>query len=64
MAVEFICDGCGKRQRGSESRDGVAYKPRDWYQRTDDDGTQTACSRECIEIIAEKTGKTKVVLPL
>ena len=28
------------------------------------DGTQTACSRECIEVIAEKTNKTSVVLPI
>jgi hypothetical protein len=45
-------------------RDGRWHKPRSWYERTDEDGTQTACSRECIEKIAEKTGKTAVVLPV
>jgi len=39
-------------------------KPRDWYERSDDDGVQTACSRECIDAIAEKTGKTRVILPI
>lgn len=64
MAVEYICDGCGKRQRGSTNRVGESFKPYDWFQRTDDDGTQTACSRDCIDIIAAKTGKTSVVLPI
>jgi hypothetical protein len=62
--VEFICDGCGKRSLGCATRSGDWLKPPDWYQRTDDDGTQVACSRRCIDIIAEKTGKTNVVLPV
>lgn len=64
MACKFICDGCGKEI------DGVFYnhdwhKPASWYERSEkhDSGVQTACSRECIEKIAEKTGKTNVVLP-
>lgn len=64
MAVEFICDGCGKREPGTFNRMGDALKPRLWYQRGDDDGTQMACSRECIDKIAEETGKTDVVLPI
>lgn len=62
--VEFICDGCGKRQVVAGTRQGDFFKPHDWYQRTDDDGTQTACSRECIEKVAAKSGKTAVVLPI
>ncbi len=64
MAVEFICDGCGKRTPAEMGRSGDAFKPRSWYARGDDDGQQHACSRECIEKIAEKTGKTAVVLPI
>ena len=63
MAVEFICDGCGKRAHGSFNRMGDAYKPSEWFSRSDDDGTQTACSRECIKEVAEKTDKTSVVGP-
>ena len=63
MAVEYICDGCGKRESGSHN--GLRwFKPYGWYQRGDDDGPQEACSRECIEKVAEKTGKTSVVLPV
>lgn len=62
--VEFICDGCGKRQAVAGTRSGDFLKPRDWFQRTDDDGTQIACSRECIEKVANATGKTAVVLPI
>lgn len=63
MACEFICDGCGKRAAGKATTQGYWFKPHDWYERSDKDGTQTACSRECIDRIAEKTGKTRVVLP-
>lgn len=45
--VEFTCDGCGKKATVFATRDGLWFKPRDWYERTDEDGTQTACSREC-----------------
>lgn len=64
MACEFICDGCGKRAPGECNKSGDWFKPRSWYERSDEGGMQTACSRECIEKIAEKTGKTKVVLPI
>lgn len=64
MACEFICDGCGKRAPGVNNRLGDWFKPRSWYERVDDDGVQTACSRECVKKIAEKTGKTNVVLPV
>ncbi len=64
MAVEFICDGCGKRSPGWANRMGSWFKPNSWYERTDDDGTQTACSRKCIAKVAEQTDKTSVVLPV
>lgn len=62
--VEYTCDGCGKKQAVFSTRGGDFLKPRDWFVRTDDDGTQVACSRECIKVIAEKTGKTSVILPI
>ena len=59
MSVEYSCDGCGKREPGE--KDGS--KPRLWFQRTDEDGTQHSCSRSCIDATAKKTGKTACVLP-
>lgn len=52
------CDGCGLDS-------GKEEKPWNWYQRTDRDTreVQTACSRACIDVIAEKTGSTRVILP-
>ena len=64
MACEFICDGCGKRAPATVGSLGRWLKPRDWYERSDEDGIQTACSRGCIDKIAAKSGKTKVVLPV
>jgi hypothetical protein len=63
---EFTCQGCGKKAPGEYFSHGdlAWHKPRSWYERSDDDGPQTACSRECIDIIAEKSGKTGVVLPI
>ena len=64
MPVIYECDGCGKQVAGSFNARGDAYKPHVWFQRSDDDGTQLACSRECIKKTAEKSGKTSVVLPI
>jgi len=64
MACEFICDGCDKRAPGSQGELGTWHKPRSWFERSDGDGIQTACSRECVGRIAERTGKTSVVLPV
>lgn len=64
MGVEFICDGCGKRAPSSNNRHGDYFKPASWYQRSDEDGVQLACSRKCIDVIAQKSGKTSVVLPI
>ncbi|HTQ42162.1 MAG TPA: hypothetical protein VMI75_05335 [Polyangiaceae bacterium] len=66
MSAEFICDGCGKRAPatcGGVGNNDV-LKPRGWYARSDEDGRQDACSRTCVEVVAKKTGKTGVVLPL
>lgn len=63
MACEIICDGCGKRTKAVEGKDGNYHKPSSWFQRSDDDGIQLACSRKCIEVIATKTNKTACVLP-
>jgi hypothetical protein len=64
MAVEWICDGCGRREPGATGNGGDALKPREWYCRSDKDGRQDACSRRCIELIAAKSGKTACVLPI
>lgn len=63
MACEYTCDGCGKKQPAIHYGHGEWQKPHNWFQRSDRDGPQDACSRECIEKIAEKSGKTKVILP-
>ena len=62
MAVEYICDGCGKREPAMFANR-AWHKPRVWYQRMDEDGVQDACSPECIKKISEKSGKTSVTLP-
>lgn len=63
MACKYICDGCGTELVAAfNGRDYI--KPHTWYQRRDDDGMQDACSRECIDKIAEETGKTDLVLPI
>lgn len=62
--VEFICDGCGKREPGYIGAGGSVFKPSEWYGRQDEDGQQHACCRACVKIIAEKSGKTAVVLPI
>ena len=64
MGAEWICDSCGKRAAGVASRYGEWFSPSQWFERTDEDGTQVACSRACIEAVAEKSGKTSVVLPI
>ncbi len=62
MACEYICDGCGKRTKATHNGCDW-FKPNTWFQRSDDDGPQDACSRECIEEVSKETGKTAVVLP-
>jgi hypothetical protein len=60
----FTCDGCGATAVGEFwPHTNEWHKPPAWFQRSDEDGVQLACSRECIGRIAEATGKTKVVMP-
>jgi len=61
---EFTCMGCGKKAAGYYGRNGGWFKPHSWFERSDDDGPQTVCSRECIDKVATKSGKTRVVLPI
>jgi len=56
MAAEIECDGCGNTA-AMHFANGHWHKPDLWFQRSDDDGVQTACSLDCISKIAEKTGK-------
>lgn len=65
MAVIYVCDGCGKQEPG-EVWPGGWFKPSEWFQRRDrrDERDYHACSRECIDAIAEKTGSTIVVRPV
>ena len=63
MACEFICDGCERRVTVRRSTGGY-FPPPSWYSRSDKDGGQEACSRECLKKVAEATGKTDVVLPI
>lgn len=63
MSAIVTCDGCGKTAPMEAGRDGNWHKPRLWYQRSDDDGIQTACTRECIDTIAAASATTRVVLP-
>lgn len=63
MSAEIICDGCGKRAPMAEINNQF-FKPMSWFQRSDKDGIQVACSRECISKIAKKSGKTDMVLPI
>ncbi len=63
MGCKYICDGCGKEMHASyNTRD--YFKPNTWFQRSDKDGIQIACSRDCIDAISDKSGKTSVVLPV
>lgn len=64
MSAESICDGCGKRESMDAGAGGNWFKPSWWYERSDEDGIQTACSRECIDKIAKKSGKTSTVIPI
>lgn len=64
MAVEFICDGCGKKEPARYNYQHDAIKPSKWYERGDEEGVQHACSTTCIEKVAKETGKTALVLPI
>lgn len=57
------CDGCGKTAPASPDGRGGWEKPSHWYSRRDENGAQLACSRDCIDIVADRTGQTNFVLP-
>lgn len=63
MAIEFICDGCGKKEPAKRGYRGEPIKPPEWFSRIDGEGEQHACCRNCVQIVAKKTGKTQVVAP-
>lgn len=59
------CMGCGKDATGEFSQHSQAWhKPRYWYQRSDKDGVQVACSERCIDTVAKASGKSAVKLPI
>ena len=62
MSMIAVCDGCGAVAKAKQWKDDWS-KPYDWFQRSDEDGIQLACSRFCIGTVAEKSGKTGVVWP-
>jgi hypothetical protein len=63
--IKYICDACGKEEDAVFIKSGRSlYKPYDWFVRSDEDGEQHACSRECIAIVAKNTGKSDLVLPI
>jgi len=64
MSGKIICDGCGAEVRAIPMRSGGYLSPNSWFGRGDDDGNQDACSRACVDVIAEKTRKTKVIIPI
>lgn len=68
MAVEYICDGCGKREIGPGG-----YKPPQWFVRGEEVPNENGhmirteyhvCSRRCIDLYNAKTGKRTLVLPV
>lgn len=63
MSAFAKCDGCGKTASMLEAH-GNFIKPSDWFQRSDEEGIQLACSRDCIKEVARKTGKTDAMLPV
>ncbi|MGB0972439.1 MAG: hypothetical protein ACPGVG_15995 [Mycobacterium sp.] len=66
MSAEIKCDGCGTTAPMTWWPGNVSagwQKPSNWFQRGDSSGIQDACSRECIQRIADESGKTSVVLP-
>ncbi len=64
MGAKSICDGCGLEAPMIAGPDGRWRKPDHWYERSDNDGIQTACHRDCIEKVAATTDKTAGVLPV
>lgn len=64
MACEFICDGCGRRQR-VRNWPGGWFKPDSWYERVDKKGKAwIACSRECIDTLNAKHEDPMPIRPI
>jgi hypothetical protein len=63
MGCQYTCDGCGK-VRPADLIDGRYRKPGSWYQRSDKDGVQDACSTECAREVNRRTGKGAPIVPL
>jgi len=61
MAAKVICDNCGKQASMFSVRENW-FRPNDWFERTNDKGIETACSKKCAEIIERKTLKTSFFL--
>ncbi len=60
-----FCDNCGESAKAVHAKESSVYlKPRDWWERTDEDGTQLVCSRKCRAELSRKTGKSDVALPV
>ena len=65
MSCKYVCDGCGKESPAARYENNTTrwFKPHEWFQRGDKDGIQDACSRECVEKVSVKTGKSSLVSP-
>lgn len=57
----YKCDGCDRHAEAPTGR-----KPEAWFERTWDEKKLElhACSRECIVLIASRTGSHSCVLPI
>ncbi len=62
MAIECICDGCGRRTPAIAGAYGRWHKPAGWFQLAGRGRFLVACSRPCIERVAEKENVTRRVL--
>ena len=63
MSATATCDGCGKQEPMFFGTT-CWHKPQNWYQRSDADGPQLACSRACVDKVAAASGKTGAILPI
>lgn len=72
MSIQYTCDGCGNTESGTWNgriwirpivARGLSGGGGEWWERQDKDGQQHACSRDCVDKIAEEKGVTRVVFP-
>ncbi|MEO8082547.1 MAG: hypothetical protein ABI780_01860 [Ardenticatenales bacterium] len=61
----ITCDGCGRATPAQRSlgRCGGWEKPDHWFQRTRDGVTQTVCSKACADVVTDRTGGHRMILP-